>query len=192
MIKALTKNSHLEHLEIHDNWLKEEAIDLFCDYLAQAPCLKKLNVSDCDIGGLGVWQIIRALSLGPSSKTITHLNCHYNDLEHSKTAKLALSTLLTLESIKSISLIGNLIKKQLRDEYIKKFNQRDASLIFFGEGEEELEEDDEELEELSDDDEDEKDGQTELSLKFESKRMGDLSIQESSQSTSATEPVEDL
>ena len=34
--EALLKNDDLEHLHINDNWMKEEAIDKFCDYLSQS------------------------------------------------------------------------------------------------------------------------------------------------------------
>lgn len=61
MMDALVSNPDLTHIEIHDNWLKEEAITGLKNFITTSNGLIYLNISDCDIGGVGVKQIIRRL-----------------------------------------------------------------------------------------------------------------------------------
>ena len=59
------------YVHIHDNWLKEEAIKEFCSFIKSQSSLKSVNISDCDIGGLGVKKIVRAIGNSPCKETLT-------------------------------------------------------------------------------------------------------------------------
>ena len=51
----------LEELYLNDNWVKEDAIPCLVQLVTTAENLKKLNISDSDMGGEGVLAVIRAL-----------------------------------------------------------------------------------------------------------------------------------
>lgn len=87
MIDALKHNPNLEYVHIHDNWLKEGAIKEFCTFLKSTTKLRSLNFSDCDIGGLGVKKIIRALGTSASRDTIEEVLLNYNEVERTKTGR---------------------------------------------------------------------------------------------------------
>lgn len=56
IIWSLFENEELQTVHIHDNWLTDSAlIDILCDYLISAKCLKSLNLSDCKIKGINVY-----------------------------------------------------------------------------------------------------------------------------------------
>lgn len=59
VIQSLSSNENLHTVHIHDNWLTDqETIDILCDYLMNAKSLISLNLSDCKIKGINVFQII--------------------------------------------------------------------------------------------------------------------------------------
>jgi len=159
MMAALSMNTGLEHVHIHDNWLKEEAIKEFCGFIRSSSSLKSLNISDCDIGGLGVKKIVRAIGVSKSRESIEEFLCNYNEVERTSTAKFIFNVLRVCPNLKHVSFIGNLIKAQLKKEFKEEFAKTGRTLILNEETEEQDpdEEEDVEDEELSDDDEDEED-----------------------------------
>jgi Ran GTPase-activating protein 1 len=178
MIEAFKANPALEVVAIHDNWLKEEAIGEFCKWLESHSGLRELNISDCDIGGLGVWQIFRALAISPSRTSIEQIRCHYNDLERSKTVREILKAFKTMTNLKYVSLVGNEIKPQLKAELEDHFKAVGATLSFKEEGDDELGMDDEEedAESVSDEEEEQEDDLTEQAAKWTELLLSDLSI----------------
>lgn len=156
MIQALQHNPDLEFVHIHDNWLKEGAIDELVTYLkSHAKNIKSLNFSDCDIGGLGVKKIIRALGNGASRETIEYIYLNYNDVERTKTHQFIFDVFRACKSLKSVSYIGNLMKSELKNKLVDQFKAsgQELTLIEPSEDDEEMSDEEDDGEELSDEDE---------------------------------------
>jgi Ran GTPase-activating protein (RanGAP) involved in mRNA processing and transport len=51
----------LKEVHIHDNWIKNEAVDKLVDFLLRAKTLQKLNISDSDMGSDAVFRVVKAL-----------------------------------------------------------------------------------------------------------------------------------
>lgn len=157
MIDACKSNPTLERIHIHDNWLKEEAIKEYVVLIESLDSLKSINISDCDIGGLGVKKIIRALKNSKSKDVIEEVYCNYNDVERTKTAKFIFGVFRDCKNLKLVSFIGNMIKTQLKKEYMEEYEKADKTLLLLDEEEELDEDDDEELSEEDEEGEDEAD-----------------------------------
>lgn len=175
MIKALYNNPNLTYIHIHDNWLKEEAIKDFSGLLRTLTSLKSINISDCDIGGVGVKKIIRALGQSESHKTIEAFYCNYNDVERSKTAKFIFGVFGICPNLKTVSFIGNTIKSELKKQFAEQFKKTQRELILAETEEEDQEEEEDDGEEVSEEDEEqpdsEEDQDQDLASQFENLKL---------------------
>lgn len=62
LIDSFIANSDtLKEIYIHDNWVKNEAVDKMVDFILRAKVLEKLNISDSDMGSEAVFRVIKAL-----------------------------------------------------------------------------------------------------------------------------------
>ena len=140
--------------------------------------LKSINISDCDIGGMGIKKIVRALGSSKSRDTIESFSCNYNDVERTKTAQYIFNIFRLCKNLTHVSFVGNMIKGQLKKQYKDEFEQHDKTLVLRdeteeGEEEEEMDEDEElsEDEEEGEDSEQETDEAKELEKQFEALKL---------------------
>lgn len=161
MLTALKLNKSLSYVHIHDNWLKEEAINEFCSFIKSQSSLKSVNISDCDIGGLGVKKIVRALGNSPSRDTITEFLCNYNDVERTQTIQYIFNVFRVCKNLSHVSFIGNIIKAKLKKALVDEYKTAGKSLALKDESEDNISDDELEEEELSEEEEEGEDSDRE-------------------------------
>jgi Ran GTPase-activating protein 1 len=63
LLEALKANAQsLREVYLHDNWIKQEAIDRLVEFILRAKSLERLNVSDSTMGTSGALLVAKALS----------------------------------------------------------------------------------------------------------------------------------
>ena len=156
LLEALKANSQtLREVYLHDNWIKQEAIDRLVEFILRAESLQRLNISDSTMGTNGALLLAKAISENPHLKaTLRQFSCNYNEIESSSVSKRILD-ILNSDSFEKLELVeykGNTLSKKAAQEYIQKFEEKGRKLVIFEE-EEDLDDDEEEEE-----DEDEEKG----------------------------------
>jgi Ran GTPase-activating protein (RanGAP) involved in mRNA processing and transport len=155
LLEALKANAEtLREVYLHDNWIKQEAIDRLVEFLLRARHLERLNISDSTMGTAGA--LLVAMALGESSElrsSLKHFACNYNEVESSAVSKRILDILLSddFKALETVEFKGNTLERKAAHAYIAKFEEKGSKLQIFEEDEEEDE--DEEEEEPEDEDE---------------------------------------
>lgn len=85
LLDALKSNSQtLREVYLHDNWIKQEAIDRLVEFILRAESLERLNISDSTMGTNGALLLAKAIAENPHLKsTLRHVSCNYNEIESS-------------------------------------------------------------------------------------------------------------
>ena len=161
LLEALKANSlTLREVYLHDNWIKQEAIDRLVEFILRAESLERLNISDSTMGTNGALLLAKAISENPHLKSsLRQFSCNYNEIESSSVSKRILDILLSdsFEKLELVEYKGNTLGKKAAQEYISKFEEKGRKLVIFEEEEDEDDEDEEEEDEDEDkgaDDED--------------------------------------
>ena len=148
LLEALKANaSSLREVYLHDNWIKQQAIDRLVEFVLKAERLERLNISDSTMGTAGVLLLAKALSTNPAlGKSLKYLGSNYNEVESSKVSKRILDIFLSdfFEALETVEFRGNSLSRKAAQEYIAKFETKGCKLVFFDEEEEDDEDADEE------------------------------------------------
>lgn len=138
LLKAL-KGKKLVTLDISDNFINEEAVEVFADFLESSESLENLNVSYCNIQEDDNERIVEALE--KSKSKIQRIGYNYNELLDSELAKRFLNTLLEKNpEIKRIDIKGNEFKKSVKAYYSEKLGESSALSAYESDDDEEEEE----------------------------------------------------
>lgn len=159
LIECFIANAdNLREIYIHDNWIKNEAVDKLVDFLLRAKTLQKLNISDSDMGSEAVFRIVKALKESQASDTLEEFYCNFNEVDSSCIAKECLDIMLThLNALTYVEFKGNEFSKKIKQEYIPLFEAKGKRIVFKEAAEEGEEEDEEEEDDGSDQEDDGKD-----------------------------------
>ena len=152
LLEALKANaSSLREVYLHDNWIKQQAIDRLVEFVLKAERLERLNISDSTMGTAGVLLLAKAISTNPAlGKSLKYFGSNYNEVESSKVSKRILDIFLSdlFEVLETLEFRGNSLGRKAAQEYIAKFEAKGCKLVFF----DEEEEDDEDADEDDEDD----------------------------------------
>ena len=155
LLEALKANSEtLREVYLHDNWIKQEAIDRLVEFVLRVKSLERLNISDSTMGTNGALLLTKALTSNPALKTtLRHFACNYNEIESAGASRRILDMLLSgdFAHLECVEYRGNTLGKKSATDYIAKFEEKGCKLIIFEDEEDEDEEDGEEEEEEDED-----------------------------------------
>ena len=116
LLDALKSNAEtLREVYLHDNWIKQEAIDRLVEFILHSRSLERLNISDSTMGTNGALLLAKAISENPHLRgTLRQFSCNYNEIESSKVSKRILDTFLSegFEKLELIEFRGNTIGKK--------------------------------------------------------------------------------
>lgn len=157
LLEALKANAEtLREVYLHDNWIKQEAIDRLVEFILRAKSLERLNISDSTMGTNGALLLAKAIAENGHLKgTLKQFSCNYNEIESSSVSKRILDIMLGegFEKLELVEFRGNTLGRKAAQEYIVKFEEKGRKLVIFEE-----DEDEEEDEEDDEEDEDEEKG----------------------------------
>lgn len=96
LLDSLKHNVHtLREIHIHDNWIKGQAADNLVQFIYQARCLEKLNISDSDMGTENAFLVIKALHDSASVRSsLREFYCNFNEITVSSINNEVLGLLL--------------------------------------------------------------------------------------------------
>jgi Ran GTPase-activating protein 1 len=154
LLDALKSNAGtLREVYLHDNWIKQTAIDGLLKFVLSARTLQRLNISDSTMGSEGGLLLAKALVINEETKKgLKWFGCNYNEVESGKISARILDYLSHMEGLETVEFKGNTISKKLAQGYISRFEGQGIKLVMYDEEEEE-EEDEEEEEENEDEEE---------------------------------------
>jgi Ran GTPase-activating protein 1 len=171
LLEALKANaSSLREVYLHDNWIKQAAIDRLVEFVIKAERLERLNISDSTMGTDGALLLVKALQRNAAlGKSLRYFACNYNEVESSKVSKRILDMFLadSFEVLETVEFRGNTIGRKHAQEYIAKFEAKGRKLIMF----EDEDLDDEDADEEEDEDAEEGAEEDELLEKLEKLRL---------------------
>lgn len=148
LLESLKANAAtLREVYLHDNWIKQEAIDRLVEFILRAKALERLNVSDSTMGTSGALLVAKALSENESVRaTLKQFSCNYNEVESSAVSKRILEILGSgvFSQLELVEFKGNTLGRKAANEYISKFEEKGIKLAIFDEEEDEEDEDEEE------------------------------------------------
>ena len=148
LLESLKANAAtLREVYLHDNWIKQEAIDRLVEFILRAKALERLNVSDSTMGTSGALLVAKALSENESVRaTLKQFSCNYNEVESSGVSKRILEILGSgvFSQLELVEFKGNTLGRKAANEYISKFEEKGIKLAIFDEEEDEEDEDEEE------------------------------------------------
>jgi len=106
----------IEVLDISDNFIAEESVDKFCDFLQINETIRTLNVSDCNIDLKGSTKIVEALE--KSKAILEKVGYNRNELRETKSAQQFLDTLLVKNpKMIRLDIVGNEFNKTTKEYY---------------------------------------------------------------------------
>jgi Ran GTPase-activating protein 1 len=117
----MTKN--LDTLDISDNFINEESVEKFCEFLEKNESIKNLNVSDCNIQKDDNKRIVE--SLEKSKASLRRLGYNHNELSDVETAKRFIDALIKKnENFDRLDIVGNEFKKAAKEYYREKVGDK--------------------------------------------------------------------
>jgi len=117
----MTKN--LDTLDISDNFINEESVEKFCEFLEKNESIKNLNVSDCNIQKDDNKRIVEALE--KSKASLRRLGYNHNELSDVETAKRFIDALIQKnENFDRLDIVGNEFKKAAKEYYREKVGDK--------------------------------------------------------------------
>lgn len=132
LMEALKANFEtLREVYIHDNWIKNEAVDKLVEFLLKSNKLERLNISDSDMGNEAVLLIMKAMKESPCSETLKEFHCNYNEVECSKTAAKCFHIILAhLPKLELFEFKGHGISNKTKKEFTEKFKEANKTIVF--------------------------------------------------------------
>lgn len=71
LMECLKYNAdNIREIYVHDNWIKNEAVDLLAEFILKAKTLKVLNISDSTMGSESVYLVVSALAQSKACETL--------------------------------------------------------------------------------------------------------------------------
>jgi len=116
LLDALKSNSQtLREVYLHDNWIKQEAIDRLVEFILRAESLERLNISDSTMGTNGALLLAKAIAENTHLKnTLRQFSCNYNEIESSAVSKRILDILGSdsFERLELVEFKGNTLGRK--------------------------------------------------------------------------------
>ena len=172
LLESLKANAEsLREVYLHDNWIKQEAIDRLVEFILRAKSLVRLNISDSTMGTNGALLVAKAMSENESLRgTLKQFSCNYNEVESSAVSKRILDILGSgvFSQLELVEFKGNTLGRKAANEYIAKFEEKGIKLAIY---DEEEEEDEDEEEEEPDEDEEQGAADEDLIKKLEKLKL---------------------
>jgi len=123
-------------LDISDNFINEESVEKFCEFLEKNESIKNLNVSDCNIQKDDNKRIVE--SLEKSKASLKRLGYNHNELFDVETAKRFIDALIQKnENFERLDIVGNEFKKATKEYYREKVGDKKYLSAFDSDDEDE-------------------------------------------------------
>lgn len=130
----------LKTLDISDNFINEESVEKFAEFLEKNETIENLNVSDCNVQKEDNEKIVAALE--KSKAKLKRIGYGHNDLCDTEVAKRFLNTLIEKESnIQRLDIVGNEFRKAAKEYYREKVGESKYLSAFDSDEEDEEETD---------------------------------------------------
>lgn len=125
-------------LDICDNFINEESVEKFSEFLEKNDSLVNLNVSDCNIQKADNKRIVAAFE--KNAAKIQRIGYNHNELSDVEDAKKFIDSLISKsEDLKRVDIVGNEFKKATKEYYRQKAEDKKYLSAFDSDEEDEEE-----------------------------------------------------